>query len=649
MPTVPMSTEGAAPTQSGDAPDSARRSPALAAALLTLVAVMPVIATIAAHAGRRYFPVQDFALMDLRVRDVWSGEFPLVGAYSRFGWNHPGPSLYWALGLISRPFGQPAWATQMGAAVLQGVAIIAAARLAWIRGRLGLVLALLGVLEVGYLAAGSRLFLDPWNPYVAFPFFVLFVLEVWSVALGDTRQLVWMGLVGSFLVQAHVGYLPLVLAALVWTAWVLLRDVRAGARLERVRPRLIGMALVVGAMWTPAVIQQLLPGREGNVGLLASYFFEGQGSPIGLRAGAGLLAAEFRLPPAWIGGHERFAVLTTNLVPASPAWLLVAVVLVGVGVVAVRHTHARPDARLLVLTTLLVGVAIVTLARISGDVVPYLFLWRIPIALMLVLAVAGAVIRACDPSPLVRRVGAAGLVILISGASLGLSRAVVKDRPTDRTTRQTRALFDAVRHGRVDARPVIIRQGGSNPLGIEGGLFNALDRVGGWVRVDPERGFEFGRNRAARIRDVSEVWYVVEGGQFVSLLTELPGARVVAETSALSASDERRLRQDQRVAARELERAHRRDVVDSLQSSLFPLVAAGIRGVDQRLAFEIGRLNAKVERRHGCRCAVIAFPAREAPCPTFFSWSASDRPSASGGVARAARSCHDVWARQVRR
>src|SRR3712207_8448963 len=32
--------------------------------------------------------VLDWALLEVRVRDVGSSETPLVGAYSRFGWNH---------------------------------------------------------------------------------------------------------------------------------------------------------------------------------------------------------------------------------------------------------------------------------------------------------------------------------------------------------------------------------------------------------------------------------------------------------------------------------------------------------------------------------------------------------------------------------
>ena len=58
--------------------------------------------------------------MDLRVRDVWSSDIPLTGAYSRYGWSHPGPWMYWLVAPFSLAFGQAAWATLVGSALLQG-------------------------------------------------------------------------------------------------------------------------------------------------------------------------------------------------------------------------------------------------------------------------------------------------------------------------------------------------------------------------------------------------------------------------------------------------------------------------------------------------------------------------------------------------
>ena len=43
--------------------------------------------------------------------------------------------------------------------------------------------------------------------------FLLFLLLVWSFADGEVRQLPWVVLTGSFIVQCHIGYAPLVVMA----------------------------------------------------------------------------------------------------------------------------------------------------------------------------------------------------------------------------------------------------------------------------------------------------------------------------------------------------------------------------------------------------------------------------------------------------
>jgi len=103
---------------------------AAVAVALTVVALLPVLVVIVTRLGRTWVPVGDLALVDLRVRDVWSADIPLIGTYNRFGWNHPGPAMFWTLAPLSGLVGRPAWATLVGGALLQGAAIIALAGLA---------------------------------------------------------------------------------------------------------------------------------------------------------------------------------------------------------------------------------------------------------------------------------------------------------------------------------------------------------------------------------------------------------------------------------------------------------------------------------------------------------------------------------------
>src|SRR6476469_3449414 len=101
-----------------------RVSPDLVLRVVVLVFVLlPVLAVLLTRPGSSYFPVQDRASIDLWVSDVFGSHTPLVGAYSR-GFNHPGPLLFYALAPLSRLAGGAAWATLVGAALVQGVGVV---------------------------------------------------------------------------------------------------------------------------------------------------------------------------------------------------------------------------------------------------------------------------------------------------------------------------------------------------------------------------------------------------------------------------------------------------------------------------------------------------------------------------------------------
>ena len=87
-----------------------------------VVALAGVVAAVITRAGRAYLPLGDEANIDLRVRDVFTGDTPLVGAYSR-GFSHPGPLLFWLLAPLSAVTGGAAWANLVGGALLQGIGI----------------------------------------------------------------------------------------------------------------------------------------------------------------------------------------------------------------------------------------------------------------------------------------------------------------------------------------------------------------------------------------------------------------------------------------------------------------------------------------------------------------------------------------------
>jgi hypothetical protein len=133
------------------------------------VAAVPFLVVAAMSLGSSYRPVGDAAFIDLRVRDVFSGDLPLVGVYSRYGWNHPGPVLLWALAPLNAIAGGAAWSTQLGTVLLQLGAVILAGWSAWRRGGPALVAGMACTLLLTLAALGPQVLRVPWNPYVALP------------------------------------------------------------------------------------------------------------------------------------------------------------------------------------------------------------------------------------------------------------------------------------------------------------------------------------------------------------------------------------------------------------------------------------------------------------------------------------------------
>lgn len=203
-----------------------------AAGWLALVAVaVPFVVGALVAAGFDWHPVSDRAVIVARVADVFGGDTPLLGAYSRFEFNHPGPLGSYVLA--------PAWwlrpqaSTVLAAsAVINGVAAVAA--VAVVRRRAG-TLAALGVAALVLVlvrSLGPVLVRDPWNPWLPVLPFLLFVVAVWAMATGSRWSLPLAVGAGSFVVQEHLGYAPLVAVLGAWGVVALAAEAVAEHRLS---------------------------------------------------------------------------------------------------------------------------------------------------------------------------------------------------------------------------------------------------------------------------------------------------------------------------------------------------------------------------------------------------------------------------------
>lgn len=164
----------------------------------------------------------------------------------------------------------------------------------------------------------------------------MFLLVTLSAAVGGRWQWIAATVVGTFLVQTHVGYAPLVAGGLVWAGVLTLWDARGRSRAGR-HELLVPVAmsaLAASVLWIPVIVEQIRE-QPGNLTAITDLFLDGDaGSPAGWRTGFGLLAAEYRWDAEWLRGSSLLQPLIGTAERASSAYLIVLALVLAVGAVA---------------------------------------------------------------------------------------------------------------------------------------------------------------------------------------------------------------------------------------------------------------------------------------------------------------------------
>jgi len=266
--------------------------------LLGFLTVLPLLILPFLELGRRpaewglleRYPTSDEAALEVGTLRALEGR-QLLGPYSRFGWNHPGPTFFYATLPLYVMLGRSSLALDFTALFLNLAAIAVILTSVSYRGRtlaFG-VFSVLFTLYLNYLYTERAFSLSsPWNPFVTIlPFAALFFLST-ETALGRLSRLPLAVLCASFVVQTHVAYLPSVMALAVATALV---SLSAGLR------RVLGMApfapqgsharrsvalagIVFFLLWLPPVFEELT-NEPGNVTRMVQ-FFSAESNPLGI-------------------------------------------------------------------------------------------------------------------------------------------------------------------------------------------------------------------------------------------------------------------------------------------------------------------------------------------------------------------------------
>lgn len=396
----------------------ARNSGRWATWLALAIVVLPVLAAVCSLIGRTWIPSGDQALEVLRIGDVGGSHTPLVGAWSRWGWSHPGPLLFWVLAPFTWLFGNIG--VLIGCGVLTMASCAGTVLIARRTGGLALAALTSATLALLVMSSGLELTLNPWNPYAAFFPFFLYLFLIWAICCDDFIMVPVAVVVGTFCVQAHIGFLPVIVAGgflavtvmifrrlaaryapahadhssgvcsdrddgglgdadpeTTWSAGgaeavALAQRAPGWLRSHQVSATFAASAALGFLLWTPALLQQLTQ-DPGNMSALLFYMRHPEEVSAGFAVALGIMGAQFRFPAPWMGASETGALGFSLL--SSKVYAAIGVGLIVVATVWSWRRRFQRVALLGVVALVEVVAAVVATSRITGIVQPYMIRW----------------------------------------------------------------------------------------------------------------------------------------------------------------------------------------------------------------------------------------------------------------------------------
>ena len=353
------------------------RAARLALVAAAVVPFMPAAAEFVRRGVPDYLFTGDGATLELRVLHAAHG-VQLVGAYSRFYWNHPGPAFFYLALPVYEAFHERGPSLNLFMLLVNAIVAIAIVMLARrLRGDpfAWLVAALLAIVE---LVALPFVQTGEWNPVS--PMFPLVLLAFLAAAIaGGTIEMVpALAFVASVIVQTHIGYVPEVAAvcgvAAAGGIWHLFLRHRAEWRPQpKDRWIAISTAAVLVVCWS-LPLYEAARHRPGNLKLLLEFFAVPHSAEHTWEVVFTTVFQGLSVVPVAIAQSWRLAV-------APPGPLVNEAIALGeVALVAGALSAAwrRRDATLGVFAAIALAeivAAVAAVHAIRGEVLPYLVLW----------------------------------------------------------------------------------------------------------------------------------------------------------------------------------------------------------------------------------------------------------------------------------
>ena len=452
----------------------------------------------------------DLSVLRLRALDVGTSNTPLVGPYSRFQWNHPGPSLSFAFAPWVRLFGTSGVGILIGAFAVNLAAMFGAA---WVARRSSNELFFVTsiVLAVFVLLLQSGELLNPWNPFVVvMPLFAA-LIAAWGTLRGDRVAAVVLVMAASFAIQGHIGTAPLGVLALILGGGGLLFAIARSTGEDR-RGFITTSLIAIGVLfvcWIPPLLDQFF--GTGNLGRLVRFQFTATESSTGLRFALDQMTRLLTFPP----GRQVGFVLDVGTGPVVP-WMAIA--LLAATFVAWKKGW-RDRLQLALIAWLSVLVTGLALSGIKGIAFPYVFRWSWAMVLVVWIACAWVGVSLLLEFAPVRRWFTAGASLVLAGLLGALLVFGVSFRAVQGWDQQLR-LYEPLIQPTLDVleeapKPVMVV---THLNMADGTVANELivrgDELGLDLRRTPELKFIFGSERSVDPANAKSELVLVTRGEF---------------------------------------------------------------------------------------------------------------------------------------
>ncbi len=308
----------------------------------------------------------DNALLEMATGEVSFGVF--TGAYSRFGFHHPGPMYFYMRYPLYAFSGGNASSFYISTALILAFSLWLSSRIIWKNSFSVDSTIFAFICSLFMLTLTRTIWLSQWNPFVIiFPLFLLIV----SVAAYSSRakNSIFIAVVsGSFLAQTHLGMVPVV--GIVFLYMIIMIFIQRSYQIKGI---LISFLLLF-LLWVPVIVDQLSPHGSQNISIISEVL--GKFPPIGISRLSivswlsTVVSIEMFFLGPWIKAHFQ-----------SPVIFHVSFVFLRSLLLFYAWFQARKqknwsfEVRLCELTVLLTFISLISVFNIRGDIYQYLTLW----------------------------------------------------------------------------------------------------------------------------------------------------------------------------------------------------------------------------------------------------------------------------------